>query len=153
MRCGAYSVFRRNSNARNDAKAIVMHKKTPQEKKRLSYLKDRRNTYGESDKGSRKTIRKNKRFDMRAERRRQDNRLRTSTTAQNVDQLTAAEMRVKSALPRRWRKNADAPLGIFLTLSKQSRRDRWGSRIRRRLAAQVKQDAARKPAVQADPKP
>jgi hypothetical protein len=62
-------------------------------------------------------------------------------------------MRVKSALPRRWRKNADAPLGIFLTLSKQSRRDRWGSRIRRRLAAQVKQDAARKPAVQADPKP
>lgn len=93
--------------------AIVMHKKTPQEKKRLSYLKDRRNTYGESDKGSRKTIRKNKRFDMRAERRRQDNRLRTSTTAQNVDQLTAAEMRVKSALPRRWRKNADAPLGIF----------------------------------------
>lgn len=34
-----------------------MKQKTPQEKKALSYAKDCRNTYGESDKGSRKTIR------------------------------------------------------------------------------------------------
>ncbi len=34
--------------------------KTPQEKKRLSYANDCRNSYGESDKGSRKSIRRNK---------------------------------------------------------------------------------------------
>ena len=31
-------------------------RRTPQDKKILSYLKDRRNSYGEHDKGSRKTI-------------------------------------------------------------------------------------------------
>jgi hypothetical protein len=31
--------------------------KTPQEKKHLSYAKDRRNTYGENSKSSRKAIR------------------------------------------------------------------------------------------------
>ena len=34
---------------------------SPQEKKRLSYAKDRRNDYGENDKSSRKNIRRNKR--------------------------------------------------------------------------------------------
>ncbi len=42
--------------------------KNPQEKKKLSYSKDRRNAYGESDKGSRKSIPKNKRSSIHAER-------------------------------------------------------------------------------------
>lgn len=35
--------------------------KSPQDKKELSYSRDRRNCFGENDKGSRKSIRKNKR--------------------------------------------------------------------------------------------
>lgn len=42
---------------------------TPQEKKRLSYLKDRRNTYGENSKSSRRNIARNKRIRSRSERR------------------------------------------------------------------------------------
>ena len=44
--------------------------KTPQEKKRLSYAKDCRNVYGESDKGSRISIKRNKTFPNRAYRHR-----------------------------------------------------------------------------------
>lgn len=46
--------------------------KNPQEKKRLSLSKDRRNCYGENDKCSRKNIRRNKVLDkkgIRSERR------------------------------------------------------------------------------------
>ncbi len=46
-----------------------MKKKTPQEKKALSYAKDERNIYGESDKGSRVSIRRNKTFPTRAYRK------------------------------------------------------------------------------------
>ncbi|MFE2009824.1 hypothetical protein [Streptomyces sp. NPDC059491] len=46
-----------------------MERRTPQEKKRLSYLKDHRNNYGENDKSSRKSIRRNKRFPNSANRR------------------------------------------------------------------------------------
>ncbi len=35
-----------------------MARRTPQEKKALSYVKDRRNDYGENDKSSRKNIRR-----------------------------------------------------------------------------------------------
>jgi hypothetical protein len=42
---------------------------TPQEKKRLSYERDRRNTYGENDKSSRKNIPRGKRLASRAARR------------------------------------------------------------------------------------
>jgi hypothetical protein len=42
---------------------------TPQEKKRLSYERDRRNTYGENDKSSRKNIPRGKRLASRAGRR------------------------------------------------------------------------------------
>ncbi|MGF1733585.1 hypothetical protein [Photobacterium kasasachensis] len=40
--------------------------KNPQEKKRLSYDNDCRNSYGENDKSSRKNIRRNKRLSSKA---------------------------------------------------------------------------------------
>jgi hypothetical protein len=43
--------------------------KTPQEKKKLSYMKDRRNTYGENGKSSRKSIRLSKALNEPATRR------------------------------------------------------------------------------------
>lgn len=46
-----------------------MRFRTPQEKKRLSDLKDRRNAYGQHDKGSRRDIRQPKALPQRAYRR------------------------------------------------------------------------------------
>jgi hypothetical protein len=45
-------------------------RRSPQEKKLLSYEKDRRNNYGENDKSSRKNIARNKRRQVRVPRRR-----------------------------------------------------------------------------------
>lgn len=42
--------------------------RNPKEKKTLSYTRECRNAYGESSKGSRKSIRKNKRCSVKAER-------------------------------------------------------------------------------------
>lgn len=47
----------------------MKRQRSPQEKKILSYQKDRRNSYGESDKGSRSSIRRNKAFVNRNYRR------------------------------------------------------------------------------------
>ena len=55
-----------------------MKGKTPQEKKILSYAKDCRNVYGESDKGSRKSIRRNKTFPTRAYRKNINNLLQAT---------------------------------------------------------------------------
>jgi hypothetical protein len=52
--------------------------KTPQEKKRLSYENDRRNTYGENSKASRKGIPLAKARANRAERHTQDHVLATA---------------------------------------------------------------------------
>lgn len=46
-------------------------RRSPQEKKRLSYSKDRRNTYGWNDKTSHKNIARNKRNRHRSERHRE----------------------------------------------------------------------------------
>lgn len=85
--------------------------KTPQEKKRLSYAKDRRNVYGEHDKGSRKTIRANKLHQRRSERRALNGALTTVADHITPDELTAAENNLKAVPPRRWRKCPDQPLG------------------------------------------
>ncbi len=45
-------------------------RRSPQEKKALSYAKDRRNEYGENDKSSRRNIPRSKKFPHRANRRR-----------------------------------------------------------------------------------
>lgn len=85
---------------------------SPQEKKSLSYRKDRRNDYGESNKGSRKIIPRNKAQGHR------DNRRFTKQTIDVI--LTAgeeisdvAQSTLKNDLRRigGWKKCPDAPLG------------------------------------------
>jgi hypothetical protein len=51
------------------SKVNSMVRRSPQEKKALSYAKDRRNVYGENDKSSRKNIRRNKRIPNKLRRR------------------------------------------------------------------------------------
>ncbi|MGW6062973.1 hypothetical protein [Streptomyces sp. NPDC055189] len=92
-----------------------MRRKSPQEKKRLSYRKDRRNAYGENDKSSRKSIRRNKRASNSANRRLEHLALtqggRSRDTADADAGADAIEQRLARRRPKSWKKFPDAPLG------------------------------------------
>lgn len=87
---------------------------TPQEKKRISYAKDRRNTYGENNKSSRKNIPLSKALDIRSERHAQDQALAKVLQATEPDQLDVIENEVRSTKHRQWKKSPDSSLGQVL---------------------------------------
>lgn len=104
-------------------------RRSPQEKKALSYAKDRRNDYGENDKSSRKNIRRNKRAPNRADRHREHQLLAGATgpvvaaVAEGLEDWLLAKKSMW--FTKRWRKWRDAPLAEFLTY-KLRRRARTG---------------------------
>lgn len=85
--------------------------RTPQEKKSLSYLRDRRNDYGENSKSSRKNIPRSKALGIRAMRHAQNQALRGIVIAASEIDALEAEPRAKQERRRRWSKSRDAPLG------------------------------------------
>lgn len=96
-----------------------MTRKSPQEKKALSYAKDRRNNYGENDKSSRKSIRTNKRLPNRADRHREHQVLAEAGGVRILDGMTErAETKLLAKksmwMTKRWRKFGDAPLGAIV---------------------------------------
>jgi hypothetical protein len=98
--------------------------KTPQEKKRESYAKDRRNTYGENAKASRKSIPRKKRRQNRSERR-----LVNQAIARNVEfdaeRIDTAEAKLLKKRKGVWSlKFPDEPLGTVVA-----------GKIRRRVKA------------------
>lgn len=98
--------------------------KTPQDKKALSYAKDRRNTYGENDKASRKAIPARKAGERRKVRRKANQAL---TVVERLDDEAAAvvESSLKQDVERigGWTKSPDEPLADYLQL--QARRRSW----------------------------
>jgi hypothetical protein len=92
----------------------VAGRSSPQEKKALSYAKDRRNDYGENDKSSRKNIRRNKRTPNRADRHRKHQLLKDAAgriIAETAEQVEDRLVAKKSMwFTKRWRKWQDAPL-------------------------------------------
>lgn len=106
--------------------------KTPQEKKRLSLTRDRRNVYGESNKGSRTAIARNKATQIRSERRSQNRQLLSAALTVGEDDLAALENAVRGTSPRPWRKVADAPLGKVLEWKMQRRQECVGAKQRRK---------------------
>src|SRR5690349_15957895 len=89
--------------------------RSPQGKKALSYAKDRRNDYGENDKSSRKSIRRNKRAPNRADRHREHQTLAAAKGVKIVDDViehVEVKLLAKKSmwLTKRWRKYRDAPL-------------------------------------------
>jgi hypothetical protein len=88
--------------------------RTPQEKKELSYSKDRRNVFGENSKASRKGIPLSKARANRAERHAQDHALSETLKVSDGEQLAEIEQSVHATKPRQWRKSADKPLGDVL---------------------------------------
>lgn len=87
---------------------------TPQEKKSLSLAKDRRNTYGENSKASRKGIPLAKARANRAERHAQDYLLAQAELGKSEEDLVSVEVQIRTTKPRQWRKSPDKPLGVVL---------------------------------------
>ena len=91
-----------------------MSRRTPQEKKALSYEKDRRNDYGENDKASRKAIPLRKRLVNRANRHDARRLLDAATGQADSERADAAEQSALGKRPKRWKKQADKPLADYL---------------------------------------
>lgn len=96
-------------------------KYSPQEKKDLSYRKDRRNAYGENNKSSRKNIPRSKALSIRSERHARNQALHSALIAPTEDQQVATENRVHTASPRRWRKSPDVPLSEHVARQRKRR--------------------------------
>jgi hypothetical protein len=86
-------------------------RRDPQEKKALSYAKDRRNDYGENGKSSRRNIRRNKRIADRADRHHQRQVLATAAGSVTVEAAEQAEIRLLSKKSM-WTTKSWQPTGI-----------------------------------------
>jgi hypothetical protein len=122
-----------------------MTRRSPQEKKTLSYKKDRRNTYGENAKSSVKSIRVRKRLVNRAARRVANQALSPIVGENGRDQIEQSDKRLTRKASKGWSKFPDEPLGEVL-IAKLKRKVRLGidnpskaadkiARIQRRLRA------------------
>jgi hypothetical protein len=103
-----------------------MKRKTPQEKKALSYAKDCRNTYGENDKAARKNIPLHKARVNRAYRSKVNKVLNTARGALNLEESELLDGKVKSIGKDGWKKYADTPLGKFVEEQMEKRQSRTG---------------------------
>lgn len=83
---------------------------TPQEKKRLSYLKDRRNTYGENSKSSRKNIARNKRIRSRSVRRTVQQAFVAGAGEPDAERIDVVEARALKKRRAAWSKWPDEAL-------------------------------------------
>lgn len=108
-----------------------MRRKTPQEKKRLSYLKDRRDNYGENNKASRKNVARSKAFARRTNRARESLALRAATGNPDEVRAEAAELRLLGKRRKVKRKWPDLPLGDDVRGKVQSRAEREAGRAGR----------------------
>jgi hypothetical protein len=96
--------------------------KTPQDKKRLSYERDRRNTYGENSKSSRKNIPRSKARAKRSDRHQQDQALHGAVTAATEEQMLEAESSAQETKRTWWAKTPDTPLGEVVARKLAKRR-------------------------------
>lgn len=108
-----------------------MRRKAPPEKKRLSYLKDRRDDYGENNKSSRKNLPRSKAFARRANRARESLALRSATGAPDEARAEAAELRILRSRRRVKRKAAHVPLAEYVEWKLESRAAREDGRAAR----------------------
>ena len=96
-------------------------RKSPEDKKALSLERDRRNTYGENAKSSRRNLPKAKARPHRANRRAAHQALSAAEGEATVDAADVAELQLHHKRPKSFRKQPDTPLGEVLA-RKASRR-------------------------------
>ncbi|MGW5717825.1 hypothetical protein ACWEVP_16790 [Amycolatopsis sp. NPDC003865] len=105
-----------------------MKRRTPQEKKRLSYLKDRRDAYGENAKSTRKNVPRGKAHARRANRARESLVLRAATGNPDEVRAEAAELRLLGKRRRVKRKWADTTLAEYVEWKLEHRASREDGR-------------------------
>lgn len=103
-----------------------MKEKTPQEKKELSYERDRRNTYGGNDKASRKLIPLRKAQANRSYRRKANGVLALAIE-DGLENSDALETSARSSKGERWKKVPDQPLGEVTTRNRNRRETHAGN--------------------------
>ncbi len=109
--------------------------RSPQEKKEFSYAKDCRNCYGESDKGSRKSIQRNKTFPNRAFRKNINDVLQGAIGEVDLEKAEAIDVKAKQIERRKWKKWSDRPLGETVKDTVESRGKTFIAKIKRRIKA------------------
>src|SRR2546430_483026 len=97
-------------------------RKTPQQRKAESYAHERRNTYGESNKGSRTAIPLNKAISHRKIRRK----------FKDVRDDESGDAELKLAMRKAWRKWPDKPLAEHLEFQREKRARLVGRKDRAR---------------------
>jgi predicted RNase H-like HicB family nuclease len=103
-----------------------MKQKTPQEKKALSYAKDRRNSYGENDKASRKSITLRKAKQNRAFRKTTNQILERVVSETDVEKLEILENEMRCVKKGSWKKYPDIPLGDYVESRLEGQEERTG---------------------------
>lgn len=91
-----------------------MARRSPQEKKQLSYARDRRNCYGENDKASRKNLPRKRARVHRANRHQAHADLHSATGPVDAEAAGAAEVRLSGRRPKAFAKRPDCPLGEYV---------------------------------------
>ncbi|MFI9405325.1 hypothetical protein [Nocardia sp. NPDC052316] len=101
-----------------------MVRRSPQEKKQLSYAKDCRNVYGENDKASRKNLPRKRARAHRANRHHAHQDLRGAIGPVDAEISDAAETRMRARRPKAFWKRPDLPLGEYVPWALARRRPR-----------------------------
>ena len=99
-----------------------MKRKTPQEKKQISYERDRRNVYGEAPHAARKAIPLRKALRNRANRHVANQSVDYQGPAPDEDLADELESRVHHRVPQEWEKYPDAPLGEVIANKSRKRK-------------------------------
>ena len=94
-------------------------RRSPHEKKALSYAKDRRYAYGNNSKAARKAVPRRKRWVNKANRHAEQQFLAGARGPVDAVMAGDVEDRLRGRRPKRWRKAPDMPLGRLLELRRQ----------------------------------
>jgi hypothetical protein len=104
----------------------MKRRRSPGEKKALSYARDCRDAYGENSKSSRKNIPLRKRLVNKANRHAAQQWLSAASGQVDPRRAERTEERLLGARPKTWRKHPDLPLGQMLE-RKRVRAERAGA--------------------------
>ena len=105
-------------------------RRSPAEKKALSYAKDRRNSFGENDKASRKAIPARKAAENRKVRRNSAQILgNVSKLDEEAADTVESSLRHDTKRVGGWKKAPDMPLGEIVEHAKSARAQRAGRKI------------------------
>lgn len=115
--------------------------RTPQEKKRLSLAKDRRNAYGNSDKAARKAIPMRKALERRKARHRaEQDTLALPQVEETLADALESSIRADTYRTGGWTKGPDIPLANWIAKQTGAAVARAFRRVRRRDLAKDSSD-------------